>query len=780
MQTMRAWCWLVVVMVLVVIGPAWLAPAAAQNADVTLTVRPAFQGFARASTWLPVVIEVANNGVDRTAEIVAGTPNGPFHSAMIDLPGGSRKGLTLYLHIQGAPRQLGVRVLVNGEEIATTSARLQPVSEGLLVGVVGERGVRLPAQLADGIKVTSIPLALADIPAEGLGLSPFDALILTDVAAAELAPAQRSALQAWVLRGGTLIVNGDAGIGRTLASLPAELVPVMPGNLLPPISDPPLTPMTLTPRKDAQHRVYPLTLPLLNSPTPLAFDQWYGDGAVIVLAFDLATPELSNWLGWRELWQTLLPPPAFIPSGMALGAKLYGAFVEENLASALTSLPALDLPSINLLALLLGCYLIVVGPVTYLVLRRLDRLALGWVVVPVITVLFAVIAYGVGFNLRGGDVIVSQISLIDAAEPGLARERDFIGIFSPDRSTYRLRAVGETPLVRPITVQGPWSPGPPVNGRYVQIAPDGRVVEGLNVAQWSLQSVMLDRIVPSPGLEAQITVNGDQVQGAVINHSDHTLADVALVYNDYLSLIETLAPGEQRTVQLERPMHAFEGIMLSYLIYGPKFDERGRVGQPIPPVLQLRSRILDALYGYGTNTRGAQPLVLGWYSDQAVQLEPVDRRAMMQQLALIRGIARLTISGEVMLRNSFAASFEQLSNLNSPCYADNKIGIVPDVQPALIRFVLPRSLNEIQINWLQFDVRSDVFWNGRIEVYDWSQGQWEALSSDPMIQNLSVSLEQPARFLNGNGVMRVRLQRFDQVQSFSCVYVDPVIQGRMP
>lgn len=780
MQTKRAWRWLVVVMVLAMIGPAWLAPAAAQNADVTLTVRPAFQGFARSGTWLPVVIEVTNNGVDRTAEIVAGTPNGSFHSAIIDLPGGSRKGMTLYLHIQGAPRQLGVRVLVNDEEIATASARLQPVSEGLLVGVVGERGVRLPAQLADGIRVTSVPLTLADIPAEGLGLSPFDALILTDVAAAELAPAQRSALQAWVLRGGTLIVNGDAGSSRILASLPAELVPVTLGNLLPPISDPPLTPMVLTPRNDAQHRVYSLTLPLLNSPTPLAFGQWYGDGAVIVLAFDLATPELINWPGWRELWQSILPPPAFIPSGMGFGAKLYSAFIEENLASALTSLPALDLPSINLLALLLGCYLIMVGPVTYLVLRRLDRLALGWVVVPAMTVIFAAIAYGAGFNLRGGDVIVSQISLIDAAEPGLAHERDFIGIFSPDRSTYRLRAVGEAPLVRPITVQGPWSPGPTANGRYVQMASDGRVVEGLNVAQWSLQAVMVDRIVPSPGLEAQITVNGDQVQGEVINHSGQTLEDVALVYNDYLALLETLAPGERRMVQLDRPVHAFEGMMLSYLIYGPKFEMSGRMGQPIPPALQLRSRVLDALYGYGTGTRGAQPLVLGWYRDKTVQLEPVNRQATIQQIALVRGIAQLQLSGEVTLRNGFAATFEQMRNMNSPCYTGNQIGLVPDSQPAVIRFTLPQSLQGLQVNSLQFDIRSDVFWNGRIEVYDWVQGQWESLSIAPMIQNVSVGLEQPARFLNGNGAMRVRLQQLDQGQSFSCVYVDPVIQGRIP
>ncbi|MCS6888625.1 MAG: hypothetical protein NZQ09_10480 [Chloroflexus sp.] len=779
MQTKRAWRWLLVVLVLAGLGPAWLAPVAAQNADVTLTVRPAFQGFARAGTWLPVVIEAANNGVDQRAEIVAGTANGPLHSAIIDLPGGSRKGVTLYTYVQGGPRQLGVRLLVNGEEIATASARLQPVSEGLLVGIVGERSLRLPAQLSDGVKVTNVPVALADIPPEGLGLSPFDALIMTDVAANELAPVQRSALQAWVLRGGTLIVNGDTGISRTLGLLPAELAPVTPGDLLPALKDPPILPLALSPRNQNRD-VYPLTLPLLTSPTPLAFSQRYGEGHVTVLAFDLGAPELVNWPGWRELWQTILPPPAFIPSGMGFGAKLYAAFVEENLASALTSLPALDLPSINLLALLLGCYLIVVGPVTYLVLRRLDRLALGWVVVPVITVIFAAVAYGVGFNLRGGDVIVSQISLIDAIEPELARERDFIGIFSPDRSTYRLRAVGEPPLVRPIAVQGPWSPGPPVNGRYLQVAPDSLVVDGLDVPQWSLQAVAVDRIIHSPGLEAHITVNDNQVQGEVVNRGDQTLEDVALVYNDYLKLIETLAPGEQRTVQLERPPHAFDGITLSYLIYGPKFEEVGRMGQPVPPALQLRGRILDALYGYGTGTRGAQPLVLGWYSDKTAQIEPVNRRATMQQLALVRGSARLQLSGEVTLRNGFAAVFEQVGGMSSPCYTGNQIGVVPDPQPAVVRFTLPQSLGGLQADQLTVEVRSDTFWNGRIEVYDWANGQWETLSIDPLIQNISVGLEQPARFLNGNGALRLRLQRLDQGQSFSCVYVDPVIQGRMP
>ncbi|MEF3273756.1 MAG: hypothetical protein K6356_05040 [Chloroflexus sp.] len=781
MQRKHAWSNVIILIVAAVLSAGLLVPVTAQSREVTLTVQPTFQGFVRPGTWLPLQIEIANSGVDRVVEIVAGVPSGPFHSMLVDLPGGSRKGVTVYAYVAGASRQLNVRLLSRGEELTSASVRLQPVSEGLLVGVIGEREPNLPAQLADGIRVTTTLLSLAEVPDEGLGLSPCDALILTDPGFNELTTAQRSALQAWVLRGGTLIINGDAGIKRALNLLPTELVPVTPGNVLPPLNDPPLTPLALQPRSDtSENSVYPLVLPMLTSSLPLAFGQQYGEGQVIVLAFDLWTPELSRWDGWRELWQTLLPPPAFVPANLGFGAKLFATFIEENLASALTSLPALDVPSINLIVLLLGGYLIVVGPVTYLVLRRLDRLALGWIVVPAVTVVFAVIAYGVGFNLRGGDVIVSQITLIDAFEPTLARERKVVGIFSPDSSVYQARALGNAPLVRPISVQGPWSTGQLANGRYLQAAPDGRVVENLEVPQWSLQAITFEHIAPAPGLEAQMMVNGEEVLAVVTNRGHYMLEDVALIYGNQFGVTDQLAPGEQRTVPMQSIPAGFEQASLGYIIYGPQFDQITRLGQVIPPELQLRSRILDALYGYGMGTRGAQPLVIGWYSDQQAQIDLIGRQATKQHLTLVRSMARLHVGGEVQLSGGFAATFEHVSGMNSPCFAGNLLGVVPDAQPTTLRFTLPRDLAGLQLQDLTLNIRSDMFWNAAIEVYDWASGRWESLLSEPLIQHLAVSLERPERFLNGNGAMRVRLQRRDQNQTFSCVYVDPAIRGRLP
>jgi hypothetical protein len=520
-------------------------------------------------------------------------------------------------------------------------------------------------------------------------------------------------------------------------------------------------------------------IPLIKSQLPLAYGIRYGEGQAIVLAFDLATPQLINWIGWRELWQALLPPPSFIPQGLGFGTKLYATYLEENLASALTSLPALDLPSLNVIGMLLACYLIVVGPITYLVLRRLDRLALGWIVIPVLTVIFAAIAYSIGYGLRGGEVIISQITLLDANTPTLARERAFIGIFSPDRSTYRLGTTDTTALVRPISVQGPWSTPSLTNGRYVQAAADGQVVEGLEIQQWSLQGLLSDRIVRTPDLTAHITIDGDEVKGDVTNRSDRSLEDVVLIYGNRVGMIGNLSPGEQRSVSLEQPSHAFDGISLSYLIYGPQFEAMGKIGQPVSPTLQLRGRILDALYGYGTNTRGLQPLVLAWYSNTITWLTPLERRATMQQLTLIRGTAHLRTTGELELRNgSFSISVEQSGGFNSPCYTGDRLGIVPDSNATVMRFTLPESLVGLQPTSLAFSLRSDSFWNGDIEVYNWTNGQWESVPTQ-VFQNIEVEIPQPDHFLSHQGIIRLRLKNRD-MQNLTCVYPDPIVRGRLP
>src|SRR5690606_39342700 len=105
----------------------------------------------------------------------------------------------------------------------------------------------------------------------------------------------------------------------------------------------------------------------------------------------------------------------------------------EQVGYALMNMPSLDLPSLRLLAPLLLVYILVVGPFNYLVLRWQRRLELGWVTIPAITLLFSIAAYRIGYQLRGGDVIINQISTIELrpGNPvGTSSVRSFVGIFS--------------------------------------------------------------------------------------------------------------------------------------------------------------------------------------------------------------------------------------------------------------------------------------------------------------------------------------------------------------
>ena len=109
------------------------------------------------------------------------------------------------------------------------------------------------------------------------------------------------------------------------------------------------------------------------------------------------------------------------------------------MSGALSTLPALDVPPAELLLVVIVAYILLIGPISYFVLRRIDRRELAWVTAPILVVLFTACSYGIGRTMKGGDVVVNEISVVrTTSEGGSATVDTFSGIVSPDRSTYDL------------------------------------------------------------------------------------------------------------------------------------------------------------------------------------------------------------------------------------------------------------------------------------------------------------------------------------------------------
>ena len=103
------------------------------------------------------------------------------------------------------------------------------------------------------------------------------------------------------------------------------------------------------------------------------------------------------------------------------------------------NLPALELPSINLLLGLIAAYIVLAGPVNYLVLRRLRRPGLMWVTIPVLVLLFSGSAYFLAVRAKGTDVQASAVSVIQESDStSWAQVRRMVIVVAPGRGDYRV------------------------------------------------------------------------------------------------------------------------------------------------------------------------------------------------------------------------------------------------------------------------------------------------------------------------------------------------------
>ena len=283
--------------------------------------------------------------------------------------------------------------------------------------------------------VQAVAAAPAELPDKSAGYDGVDAVLLrADAPLDSLSEAQTDALKAWVVAGGHLIVCGGADptpLGNAFYNglLPASIGPEQGETL------------GLTPKPLPGVRVV-----ASDGGRPTVVEGPYGAGRVTLLADD--TPTIRTWSVPRQaaFWkQALSGHPASsllnVVAGReeAGGSQFYGYYGGGwgQLSDAVMRAPALDAPGADVVGLFLLAYVLILVPINYLVLKRLDKKEWSWVTVPALVVVFAVTTYGVGYAAKGNSVFVNRAAVVETTagerQAGLYTE---IGLFSPHRTTY--------------------------------------------------------------------------------------------------------------------------------------------------------------------------------------------------------------------------------------------------------------------------------------------------------------------------------------------------------
>src|SRR5579871_1013681 len=244
---------------LLLLSPARPCSAEDKPKPQAPSVSITFRGLAAGSSvvqakprhFVPVTVVLKNDGANevtgklqayRTKEPQAGNTEVPeeplFYQREVTLPRGARRTETLYYFCQdGEPENRLCVAFESAQGTAVVFPKLETHTDQLLALSVTTGDVDHAAKLAGGTaggqrRAYDIVVKRADaLPDRPEGYGPCDLVILSDLDANSLTPAQARALAAWVLEGGDLLVASSGKVAEGLGGLD-ETLPLLPVTAL--------------------------------------------------------------------------------------------------------------------------------------------------------------------------------------------------------------------------------------------------------------------------------------------------------------------------------------------------------------------------------------------------------------------------------------------------------------------------------------------------------------------------------------------------------------------
>ena len=339
-------------------GVLFLLLASPAAAEPTISVEAGYGGLHQDGTALPVLVTIdADRLVDGEVRLTVISPDGSSKATVVEaeIAGGSSKEFRL---VASGVNRFGPGVVVelveDDEVTATRRVTLRSPSDDEIVGVLPSLAADLPVTAPLTVDLGVARLNALDTEWLDLGSSAIETVDIVVGAAPDLralSPRANDALQGWLEAGGTLVIDEPAG--TLVAEIDVALGPV--GE--------------------------PVTV---------------GRGRVFSSGGAAAAGE----------WDDLLSPTAVrsLSAEGGFAGELTGDVVwfGEPVEVSLAEDAGFQLPSLPWVLVLLLAYVIIGGPLIWLILRRMDRTGLMWAALPVLALVFTAAIWVAGSDLRSG------------------------------------------------------------------------------------------------------------------------------------------------------------------------------------------------------------------------------------------------------------------------------------------------------------------------------------------------------------------------------------------
>ena len=802
------------ILLFIVFLGAGFVQAQDSSASISLSVEAGFDGTFRENDWIPVYIHITNDGEGLEGRLVVRPETSASsvrdsYSVPISLPTGSQKSVFLYITAESFASEIRVEMITNdGVVAAVEPARLRSVQSRDQIHVVVTQSASGALDLSSvhdgGYNAYQSNWRIENIPDRETALEAIDTLVFSDIDSGTLSAGQKQAITDWVAQGGHLLVTGGVDWQSTASGL-IDLLPIKPDNSRTldnltalakwlRFGGDQLVQQTVVATGSLQAGSRVLASGADN--TPLLIRRTLGAGTIDYLTATPSALPLRGWGGLGEMWLALAssvnPKPGWS----------YGIADWDQVSNAVNILPGVNLlPDILPLIGFLALYIALIGPLNYIVLNRINRREWAWLTIPIFIVLFSALAWTFGFNLRGSEVTLSRLSVVQSwPDSERAHVQQLVGLLSPRRTQYSLTNSGDS-FLRTI---------PRANNQNTLLG--GNIISSTNIEQTTIFKAVDfpvdasfiagfegETTLAKPNISGEVTLitegdNGQQtMRGSVKNDSDQTLNGAAvLVRGQSFRIEKPIAPGDVVPFEFTLPGEGLPSP--SPLAYTPgdynTFNSRfysyySSTSKSIEDILGGQLSVLNNYYAYRKldgsveqeeffrrtlflsglidepykrlTGRGNHAYLAAWTDkaplDTTVEgstLKTIDTTLLLIQLDVKNTLPQNTT---VITADQFTWFAQSRSSLTDVGPLD--ISFNPGDE-AVLRFTpLPdavlKQVNELRV---YVDRNQNTNRNITLQIWNWDAAQWEDQATSSGNQ---VIISNPARYIGPENAVQVRM-----------------------
>ncbi|TQR20167.1 hypothetical protein [Psychrobacillus vulpis] len=582
-------------------------------------------------------------------------------------------------------------------------------------------------------------------------------IIIDEFVLADLLEQQQQALIDYVSSGGVIVVGASDNVTAELGKL---------GNYLPlalktdtkTLSAEKVSAFTSNNLLSNDLTIYNSTLnegatSLLNlNGTILAAKSQLGSGSIIQTTFSLGDEPLAKDPVYSDLMSTILQSVKFQNASNMYGYNSKDQLVYEigNSNSLFSSFKV----STPLMIGIVVVYMILVGPLLYILLKRKDKREYAWGIIPLTAVIASAAIFGYGARDRIARPQVQQSSFLYVnedkslngyyAESLLSNKSGEFSFTAPSSTTMVAKRemnsfTGQTPNVHEETILEKHATNSDLTFR--------------DVGYWSVSSFFGETQLQNVGnFDVDLRVEASKIIGTVKNNFPFALKEVSIWSGSKLIQLGDLQPGEQievnkdlGTVMLTPPTNPYMNTNFGTNISNPD-DLITQRKQSLYSSSQMLSQI------------GTSPAITAFAEDNVIPIELKNKKVEMSALHLIIQPfkAETIFAGEFVLpattftvnvnTNEYGKYMEPVQNSNLEWYLDdgeyNVFWKVPDTIP----------LNKV--SWTQLQIANTDRNSQTIEIWNTATKGFEEIDESRFTITDNIQ-----NYIDSEGIVHYKLHK---------------------